>query len=502
MRTHLDRYPTAIQSVKNVWSKYAADEWRTFGPIHSMMKAADLIGLRVTTDMKFMTSEGFAFAPLTDDIQKILLLTKRQTLWKATQHKRSDMSELPSIKLDHRINKLLNRMDPLRRAAVDQALFGTVTTQAELAKQHKVSPACTHCGDQTAASSPEETLEHRYWACPKWNPFRKNYPDLVAAEPHLSPEARKFGLLQEPKQVLQYMKSLDRIKIDDYKSRDPKEGTYGTYATDGSAFFSSCPRWRHCTWAAVLDLYKWPEAGLLPGLTQTINRADLTAALCAMSTKFDVVIFTDSMHVVRSCERIKRFHKRKCAEHSSASRLTYATKRNCPNHDLWHLVDIIKVRGNRVRIYKVASTHSFKDVDEEAERSTAEAARRIGNLAADDAAEQCHAARHRWGGFDPEDIKTWCDQDQEDLASHSKVIDYMAAFGLHVLGATTETLGKTSPHGAGYCPGKHTTPGHCAPRKVPGDFPAPLGPHRAMRHITAADRPTVRVLFWQCFTTK
>ena len=162
----------------------------------------------------------------------------------------------------------------------------------------------------------------------------------------------------------------------------------------------------------------------------------------------------------------------------------------------------MKVRGNRVRIYKVASTHSFKDVDKEAERSTAEAARRIGNLAADDAAKQCHAARHRWGEFYHEDIKMWCDQDQEDLASHAKVIEYLAAFGLHVLGATTETWGKTSPHGAGYCSGEHTTPGHYAPRQTPEDSPAPLGPRRTMKHITAADRPTVRVLFWQFFTTK
>ena len=230
---------------------------------------------------------------------------------------------------------------------------------------------------------------------PQMEPFQRKYPDLVAAEPQLTPEARKFGLLQEPKQVLQYMKSLDKIKIDDYKSRDPQEGANGTYATDGSAFFSSCPRWRHCTWAAVLDFYKWPEAGLLPGLTQTINRAELTAALCAMSTKYDVVIFTDSMYVARGCERINRFHQRKCAEHSLASRLASATKRNCPNHDLWHLVeDIWKVRGRRIRIYKVASTHSFKDVDKEAERSTAKATRRIGNLAADGAAKQCHSARY------------------------------------------------------------------------------------------------------------
>ena len=108
------------------------------------------------------------------------------------------MSELPSIKLDYRLNRLLERLNPLRQAAADQVLFGTVTTQAELAKQHKVSPACTHCGGQSAASSPEETLKHRYWACPKWAPFRKTYPELIASESALATEARKFGLLRNP----------------------------------------------------------------------------------------------------------------------------------------------------------------------------------------------------------------------------------------------------------------------------------------------------------------
>ena len=104
-----------------------------------MMKAANLIGLAPSANLEFKTFEDFSFAPITADIQKVLLLVKRQTLWKATQHKRSDMAELPGVNLDHRINKQLERMNPLRRAAVDQTLFGTVTTQAELAKQHKVT---------------------------------------------------------------------------------------------------------------------------------------------------------------------------------------------------------------------------------------------------------------------------------------------------------------------------------------------------------------------------
>ena len=89
-----------------------------------------------------------------------------------------------------------------------------------------------------------------------------------------------------------------------------------------------------------------------------------------------------------------------------AARLMYATKRDCANHDLWHMVEDIWIkRRNRIRVHKVASTHSFKDVDKEAERSTAEATPRKGNLAADDAAKGVHAARSIWSHFDHKDIQ-------------------------------------------------------------------------------------------------
>ena len=69
------------------------------------------------------------------------------------------------------------------------------------------------------------------------------------------------------------------------------------------------------------------------------------------------------------------------------------------------------------------------------------------------------------------DIQQWCDHDKGTLAEHSKVVDYVVAFGLHVLGATADKWGKTSPHGAGYTPVDRRTLGHYAPRQNPaGSF--------------------------------
>lgn len=182
MRTHVDRYPEAVHIIRDIWNEYVTDLWRTFGPENSMIKAAELTGFTPKANMEFSTSEGFAFAPVSADIQKVTMLIKRQTLWKASQHKRSDLAELSGTTLDHRITKHLDCMDPLRRAAVDQTLCGTVTAQAQLAKQHKVSPARTHCGRRPkASSSPPETLEQRYCEYPKWTPFNRttqSYPHL------------------------------------------------------------------------------------------------------------------------------------------------------------------------------------------------------------------------------------------------------------------------------------------------------------------------------------
>ena len=94
-----------------------------------------------------------------------------------------------------------------------------------------------------------------------------------------------------------------------------------------------------------------PEAGLLPGITQTINRAELTAALRAMQRAHHVVIFTDSMYVVRGCQRIAAFHKREIHHGGLADRIRFRTKRNSANHDLWHMVeDIYRIRGRCIQV--------------------------------------------------------------------------------------------------------------------------------------------------------
>ena len=71
---------------------------------------------------------------------------------------------------------------------------------------------------------------------------QKKYPELTADVPKLAAESKKCGLLREPEQVLAYMKSLEKVTPTKLKEREPCRGTFGTYATDGIAFFSSFPR--------------------------------------------------------------------------------------------------------------------------------------------------------------------------------------------------------------------------------------------------------------------
>lgn len=119
-----------------------------------------------------------------------------------------------------------------------------------------------------------------------------------------------------------------------------------------------------------------------------------------------------------------------------AASLKYATKRNSPNHDFWHMIeDIWRIRGNRIRIFKVTSAHALEDADRDASRSHADAIRRLGNLAADAAAKLIHMARRLYGGFDDKNIQKWCDQDKKSFLAHTKIFNYMAAIGLHVIGA-------------------------------------------------------------------
>ena len=101
------------------------------------------------------TSDGFAFFVFDAHIEKVECLCKRQFLWKASQHQRSDMKDLPGTRLDPYLARILAKLPPPLRAMADQAIFGAVTPEVELAKQHGTSPACPHCACWHDAIPPE-----------------------------------------------------------------------------------------------------------------------------------------------------------------------------------------------------------------------------------------------------------------------------------------------------------------------------------------------------------
>ena len=80
LRMHLDRYPNTISAMHDTWNAYVRDKWRTFGPIHSMLKATDLNDLYPTEGMIFTTTKGFSLSPVSPDLERITFLIKRQTL--------------------------------------------------------------------------------------------------------------------------------------------------------------------------------------------------------------------------------------------------------------------------------------------------------------------------------------------------------------------------------------------------------------------------------------
>lgn len=73
--------------------------------------------------------------------------------------------------------------------------------------------------------------------------------------------------------------------------------------------------------------------GLPPGLSQTIIRAELYAALVAIADAWTVDLFTDVMYMVHGFRRIQRFHAGRPVQGSLRGRLKYAFKRVEKNHE-------------------------------------------------------------------------------------------------------------------------------------------------------------------------
>ena len=198
----------------------------------------------------------------------------------------------------------------------------------------RASRVCPHCD-----CGEEETHRHLYWECEAWAHIRHKHPeaDILAHRPGLPECTVAHGLVLEDPELLEHEKYLLDIEdaIPDQITHPPPDAiiTQWKAYTDGACSNNQTPKLRRGGYGVWFE----PQAPsrkpygpwlpgtspghlladprnvscALPGLVQTNNRGELTAAIHAARLGA-LHILTDSQYVMKGVHRIRNgysFHK-------------------------------------------------------------------------------------------------------------------------------------------------------------------------------------------------
>ena len=162
---------------------------------------------------------------------------------------------------------------------------------------HTVDDACQHCGCL-------DTLSHRALECPHFQKIRDDFPDCVQRWSNVPVALSHHGLTSANPLQWQYWTMLQQIPSGPPVWKvHPADREIQHIFSDGSCRDPTNPYSAIASWAIVSANLGIPIAsGILPGVRQTINRAELFAVFMAVhwawSHGVPIFIWSDSSYVV------------------------------------------------------------------------------------------------------------------------------------------------------------------------------------------------------------
>eukprot|EP00438_Fugacium_kawagutii_P024607 Skav200075 [mRNA] locus=scaffold838:492659:502286:+ [translate_table: standard] len=273
------------------------------------------------------------------------------------------------------LHRVADQHDGLARTAID----GTFFTNDKLFHMGKVpDQKCTHCEDQ-------DSLYHRYWECPHFQTARLPVPESSLREicnSHAVTAER--GWLPDIPARLPFLHALNTIPdtTDDFLQCPAQDALPQHLFTDGSGLWPNHRDRRLVSWGVVkADLgeqtFSVLAIGGVPGILQTVLRAECVAAIAALKyvlvSKRDTTIWVDNQTVASRLQQALRSVQRGWAN-------------KYKDHDLWTqlltCVHCIKQLGIRVQCIKVRAHQDIAEYPDTVEQWVI-----LGNRAADTAAE-------------------------------------------------------------------------------------------------------------------
>ena len=292
------------------------------GPMRKLLHVFELL------DWRLSPSGILSFGPFVQPWSSLSLAALRRLAEHAwTLHvcarlrSRQDFKDLISVDLK------LCSSSPVPSAA-DWPLVRTIQdgTQFTGAFKAKFDPSA-HAVCQLCGAS--DTLEHRCLSCPRYAAAREQHQDCVQRWHQETVAFTHHALVPTFPQLLELWHLL--TQQDDATERFeflPEAGGIYHIFTDGSCSRSSQPECSLAAWSCVhFDSTRVLSAGALPGLVQTINRAELTAVLSVLKWSHralcTVHVWSDSKYAVDGVSWLQSGQ---------------AVPTHWGNEDLWHQV--------------------------------------------------------------------------------------------------------------------------------------------------------------------
>jgi ribonuclease HI len=301
----------------------------------------------------------------------------------ATAAERTSMSGIAKADVPFTMESF-SQMDSQMQGFIRYALNGSFYTRDKLIHSGVIdTTVCPWC-------EAEDSVRHRHWECPHNADLTAQIPPEVRAEIHnLPPCTMNHGWISEPEELVLFRRSLmdlpDRSRVFLPASCDfPVAHLF----TDGSGWFPKHRQLRVVTWAVVManlpeDGFETISQGMVPGILQTVLRAEIFAVISALEWILDqgkpAIIWVDNLQVQRNLENF---------------RLGTVCLGNMDNdHDLWlRAAALCQEAVNSQLLIKIVKVHSHEDGSQYTDPIERWAI--AGNDAADQAAQEARSLFH------------------------------------------------------------------------------------------------------------
>ena len=307
----LSNFGRLVRTFPWVRSAWAASRFADFqsaqGILHAMEQALEQLQWTLDADLVLYVREmRFDWLTLNwETLRKLAAHCWQQSLCTKVSH-RKDFVGLTSINVEvsFRSFKVPTVADSELVATIQDGTFftGSYLSKFDVGQQ----ALCSLCGCA-------DTLGHRCCACPRYAAIRARHLEQVACWDQHPRFFNEHGLVLLNPFLWQHWVNLIRqqVTVERFYAAPGGPGTQHLF-TDGSCLHSNCEIKRLGAWAVVcMDTNVVISHGLVAGLTQSVDAAELTAAhsalLWSLHFRCSVVLHTDSQYVFAGLEHLRTF---------------------------------------------------------------------------------------------------------------------------------------------------------------------------------------------------